>query len=197
MHSWTEMRKMNFKILENFSKEIIDAAKYHWELDRNFLRDESRFKFFRLDEYQDYVVIKGDHPLQKLVKFPIEHFSIIYLRSLPKAGLGPVHIDSNRGCALNIPISVDPNDSFCFTAKSGVKCTERPFYHDEIGNPESKRYLYEPEKYDYYNVRETCLLNTKVTHGFANFAETERVLLSISFKESYEDVVDMLSKDWF
>jgi len=185
--------KKNFEILKDFPKEIIDAAKYYWELDKECLNDESRFKFFRLDEYQDYIVIGKDHPLQKYVKFSIKQFSIVYLRSLPRAGLGPVHIDSNRGCALNIPISVDPNDSFCFTAKYDVECTERPFHPNEIVNPESKRYLYEPEKYDYYNVRESCLLNTKATHGFANFAETERVLLSVSFKSSFEDVLRNLT----
>ena len=192
MHSWMEMMKKNFEILKDFPKEIIDAAKYHWELDKDCLDDETRFKFFRLDKYQDYVVIKGNHPLQSLIKFPVDHFSILYLRSLPAAGLGPVHIDSNRGCALNIPISVDPNDSFCFTAKYDVECTERPFHSDEVGNPESKRYLYEPEKYDYYNVRESCLVNTKATHGFANFAETERVLLSVSFSQPYDEVLRML-----
>ena len=164
-------------------KKIVNC----WEIDKTSLNDESRFKFFRPDQYQDYIIIKPGHPLYDIINLPVDYVSLTYLRSLPRAGLGPVHIDSNRGCALNIPIQVDFDNSFCFVANE--ECTERDPYEFEPVSPGSKRYLYEPEKYQYYNVRKPCLLNTKKPHGFANFADTERVLLSISFTESFNSIM--------
>jgi len=179
----------NLHILDIF-RDVQDEIKNHWYNDRPLIETDSRFNFFRFDGSQDYIAISDDHPIQKLINLPAKDFSLVYLRSFPRSGLSPVHIDVSRACALNIPIEVDPNDSFCFIANK--PCTERPFHENEIANEKAKRYLYEPENYDYYNLRNPCLLNTKVPHGFANFADTERVLLSISFIDPYEEVLKRL-----
>lgn len=170
----------------NLHKKIIDF----WEKDKNYLETSEDLQLIRPDEYQDYIVIKDSHPLHDLLNIPVPYFALVYLRSLPRAGLGPVHIDSKRQCALNIPIQVDLDSSFFFVANQ--ECTEREPYENEPVNVGSKRYIYEPEKYNYYNLREPCLLDTKTPHGFANFANTERILLSIGFLESYDTVLTHL-----
>lgn len=172
-----------FKIVpidKELHKKIIDS----WEIDKDHLKDKSKFTYYPENDFQDYAVLNANHHLHELIKFPVPHYALVYLRNPPRAGLGPVHIDSKRECALNIPIEVDPNNSFCFAARE--ECTERPHYPGENVHLGSKRYYYEPEKYDYYNVREPCLLNTRNPHGFANFADTPRVLLSVCFSEPYE-----------
>lgn len=190
MHSWTEMEMMrNFEILDNFSEDIIQAVKHHWDQDKHSLDDESRFVFVRPDEYQDYIIIKRGHSLYDTIN-AFECASIVYLRSMPRAGMGPIHIDSNRGCALNIPIRLDTKNSFCFVANE--ECTERLPFPNEPISVGSKRYEYEPEKYSYFNVRKPCLLNTKMPHGFANYSDHERVLLSVSFSQPYDEVLKML-----
>jgi len=164
----------------DLQKAVVDC----WEVDRLNLEDKTKFIYYPENDFQDYAVLNPNHILYDLIKFSVPYSALVYLRNPPRSGLGPVHIDSKRECALNIPVQVNPNDSFCFVARE--ECTERPHYEGENVHEGSKRYYYEPEKYDYYNVRQPCLLNTRIPHGFANFADTPRVLLSVCFYEPYD-----------
>ena len=195
MHFWMVKKIVtsNFKILSNFPETLLQTVKSFWEIDCHNLKDSNRFKYYRPDEYQDYIVLKRNHALYD--KFNLLCSGMVYLKSDPRAGLGPIHIDSGRGCAINIPIQVDLNNSHFFVANT--ECTERDFFDKEVISPGSKRYEYEPEKYSYYNLRQACILNTKQPHGFANYSDSERILLSISFSESYEDVIKNLPNEWF
>jgi len=155
-------------------KKIINQ----WEEDKLNLKDESKFRYEPDDGYHDLWRLNSNHPLYDLIKFPIPYHEILYLRNPPKVGLGTPHVDGKRGCAFNIPIQVDFNSSLIYTARE--ECTRLP---------KSKRlYHYEPEKYDFYNLRQPALINTQNPHGGANFADTYRILLSVSFLESYDFV---------
>ena len=168
----------------NLHKTIID----HWEKDKLNLKDESNFRYVPDDGYHHFWKLNNNHPLYDLINFPIPYYELIYMRNNPKVGMGPVHIDANRkqaaqyirSCALNIPIQVNLKSSLIFTAKKDCECTKLPKY-DNL-------YYYEPEKYDFYNLRQPALINTQNPHGGANFADTHRVLLSVSFLESYDFV---------
>jgi hypothetical protein len=172
-------------------KKIIDC----WEEDKNQLFDNNRFIDGRFDVYQDLAMINPGHALFDLIKLPVPYASLFYLRNPPRSGVGPVHIDGNniRTCVLNIPIYVNLDESFFFVIKDGETATERVGKPGEIVNNGGKRYEYEPKKYDYHNLKDPCILNSKIPHGFANFADTERVILSICFDKTFEFVKSKLT----
>jgi hypothetical protein len=165
-------------------KKIIE----NWELDKDDIKNPDRFMYSRFDDHQDLVLLKKDHLLFNLIKLPIEPVFLFYVRNPPRSGLGPVHIDGNNGrtCVLNIPIKINLDESFFFVIKEGETATERPPNPGEIVNKGGRRYLYEPEKYDYHNLKKSCILNSKIPHGFANFANEERVILSICFDKPFD-----------
>ena len=160
----------------NLHKTIIN----HWKRDRDNLGDKSRFSHFPDDGYFEFAKLNPNHSLYDLIKFPIPYHEILYIRNRPRVGIGPVHLDSKRGCALNIPIEVNIKSSFIFAARE--ECSIMP------GTGTTRHYFYEPEKYDFYNLRHPALINTQNPHGGANFADTHRVLLSVSFLEPYDYV---------
>lgn len=183
----------NYKILKGIPQDALNNIKNEWELSKGKLMDNSHFYYMSIDEYQDLAIIDDSHPLHDIVKsfISIPYDNIMFLISNPKSGLGPVHIDAGRGCGINIPLEVDFINSCFFIANQ--ECTEREFHEGEPVSKGTKRFLYEPEKYDYYNVREPILIDTKQPHGFFNHANTARVLFSISFNESYEEILPKMS----
>lgn len=191
MHSLTakKIAMINYQILKNIPQEALNTIKMEWELSKENLKNDPHFYYRSLDEYQDLGIIKDTHKLHDIVKsfISIPYDNIMFLISNPKSGLGPVHIDAGRGCGINIPLEVDFVNSCFFIANQ--ECTEREFHEGEPVSKGTKRFLYEPEKFDYYNVREPILINTKEAHGFFNHANTTRVLFSISFNKSYEEIL--------
>lgn len=182
----------NYQILKNFPSEVLDMIQKEWDLCKGNLTDDPNFFYMSIDEYQDLAIIDDSHKLHDIVKsfinIPYDH--IMFLISNAKSGLGPVHIDAGRECAINIPLEVDFINSCFFIANQ--ECTERKFNEGEPVHEGTKRFLYEPEKYDYYNVKEPILINTKQAHGFFNHADTTRVLFSISFNQPYSEVLQGL-----
>lgn len=182
----------NYQILKGIPKDSLDNIKNEWELSKGNLRDNSHFYYMSIDEYQDLAIVNDSHPLHDIVKsfidIPYDH--IMFLISNANSGLGPIHIDAGRGCGINIPLEVDFVNSCFFIANQ--ECTERPFHDGEPVHEGTKRFFYEPEKYDYYNVREPIVINTKKAHGFFNHSNTTRVLFSISFNQSYEEIITHL-----
>ena len=184
----------NYHILNGIPQEALNMIQEEWEFVKENLRDNPIFShYIRADEYQDYAVINETHKLHDIVKsfidIPYDH--LMFLISDAKSGLGPVHIDAGRCCAINIPLEVDFINSCFFIANQ--ECTERPFHEGEPVNKGTKRFLYEPQRYDYYNVRKPILIDTKQAHGFFNHAASTRVLFSISFANiSYTEVMSRL-----
>ena len=187
----------NYHILKNLPQEFLDLIKEEWLIAKPNLKNSADFRYVVADKNQDYVLINKSHKIydivNKFISVPNEGLS--FLINNPNTGLGPVHIDASRMCAINIPLEVDFINS-CFFIEN-QECTERPF-HNQDGqlHPGTKRFLYEPQKYDYYNSREPVLMNTKKTHGFFNYSNNSRVLFSISFTRPYEEVLsEIISND--
>ena len=97
------------------------------------------------------------------------------------SGLILPHIDNDRPVTINIPISVDLNNSCFFISR------EEP---DE--NIIETNLKYEPEKYDWYNVEKSVLSNALAPHGYFNHANSLRVLLSVKVEGSYKNALDNL-----
>lgn len=174
----------NYIILRDFPKPLIKSIREEY-LGAN-THNKKLFDTVVLDEFQTYILVRRPHNLynimDKVIKLPYKN--IMFLYSAPNAGMGPIHIDSSRSSSINIPIEVDYNNTCFFIAHS--PCTEIP--PDEKTNKGSKRYAYEPENYDFYNVREPILLNTKAPHSFFVHSDQPRILMSISFDQHYEDL---------
>lgn len=174
-------------------QEFLDVIKKEWQLAKNDLKNSAHFHYVFADESQDFAAINRSHKLHDIVKsfISVPYDNIVFLINNPHGGLGPVHIDANRGCAINIPVELDLINSCFFIANQ--ECTERPISETEgMANTGTRRYLYEPHKYDYYNSREAVLMNNKKTHGFFNYSDKPRVLFSIGFNSPYDEVLEKL-----
>ena len=52
-------------------------------------------------------------------------------------------------------------------------------------------------KFDYYNLEKPVLFSTKTPHGFANNSDRPRILLSVTFDLTYEQMLNILPEEWF
>jgi hypothetical protein len=188
-----------YKPIKRFCKKLHSKMIEHWEEDKDNLTDKSKFEFYPYDGYLEFTKLKPNHPLYNLIKFPIPYRDIMYIKNPARVGLGPIHVDVSRKCALNIPIQVNTNFSFIFIAKdeekenciklssnSGIPPQDPERYDLYAENP--RFYHYEPEKYDFYDLRSPALVNTQTPHSGANFSDEPRVLLSISFTQPFDHV---------
>ena len=188
---------MTFKILNGVSNDTISHIRTIW--DNADIEDSRFYKNIRIDEYQDYVFIKSEHELYKFFEENIKvPFTLTFLVNQPFSGLGPIHTDGSRACAINFPVQVDFQNSNFLTAKSfDVECTIRPPVENEPINKDALRFEYEPEKYTFYNLRKPALLSTKVAHTAYNYSKDKRVLLSLTPKDvNYHDMIEQLPKKW-
>lgn len=185
---------MKFKILNNVPLEIIQTAINSWD---NFIPIENK-NYFKIDEHMEVGVLSSDDPMHLLLKKYINDFKCKFLVNPANCGLGPVHTDNSLNCCINVPIKVNLEKSCFFAIKSGENVTTRKAKEDEvIHGQEALRFLYEPEKYDYYNLRTPVALNNKLPHGYYNFDNEDRVLLNISFSCSYDEMIELIPKEWF
>ena len=188
---------MTFKILENIPEDFLSEIKKS-VLNCN-LDDREKYRYIVGDEYQDYIFPPKDHELYDILgKYFKNDFRVVILKNNPNCGLGPVHTDGSRFGCINFPIKVDLDNSSFFIEREGETPTIRPPHPDEPINNNALRFLYEPEKYLYYNLRKAICISTKSAHGAFNHSNEERILLSVAFPglESYEDILDQVPEKW-
>lgn len=120
-------------------------------------------------------------------KFPF--LSNLYnLYETPQSYVTPVHIDSARTCALNIPVINTENSHTVFYIPN------KEYVHTTI----AKRayHLVESDVTEIFRFTLTCptLINTKIPHGVLDSGTDIRVILSWSISEqySYEEIKKML-----
>lgn len=183
-----------FKILNHFPAEIIQTAKDSWD---SFVPID-RKNYFKIDEHMEIGIPSADSPINSILKIYFQDFKCKFLVNPPNCGLGPVHTDNSLSCGINIPIKVNLEKSCFFSIKPGQSATIREAKSDEIiHGSEALRFLYEPEKYDYYNLRTPVALSNKLSHGYYNFDDDERILLNISFPCKYDEMINMIPTEWF
>jgi hypothetical protein len=183
-----------FKILHNFPSEIIQVANEDWG---NFIPIDKQ-NYFKIDEHMEIGIPRPDSPIYLILKNYFSDFKCKFLVNPPNCGLGPVHTDNSLSCGINVPIKVNLEKSCFFSIKPDQSATLREAKDDEvIHGSGALRFLYEPEKYDYYNLRTPVTLNNKLCHGYYNFDNEERVLLNISFSCNYEEMINLIPEDWF
>ena len=99
-------------------------------------------------------------------------------------GIIPPHTDK-RNVAINIPIITDKNDKINFFES---KESEDVVVQIEGKEKETtaKRYS-NPKLIETFVSDKVFCLNTSAIHGVTNGSDNDRIILSISFKEKYDD----------
>lgn len=171
MHSWMETMMKNYEVLHNFPEELLNYFKIYWKENKDSVEIIQRFIYKRADYLPNVKNVLN-----------LEYNDITALIGPANIGITEPHIDSSRLVAMSIPIDVDLKNSF--------------FYTDKVGKEE---WVYVEEDCDHYNLEKPCIVNTKVPHGYANFADTDRVILSVTFGEhvTYEELLERLPREWF
>lgn len=193
------MREYQYKILENMPyQEYLDFYKDNL----NDLRNTDNYLWYEGLEEKKWqsLNILPNNPLYKKIEnfykplgFDITH--IQYFKTVARYGFVPIHIDHGvngvvRRAAINIPIQAEGIDQYF------IMGTEELQPNPEAGG-KSLKYHYIPEVCSFYNSRKPWVLNTQIPHGFANWSDKDRIILSVGFMQDYDFVVERLPKEWF
>lgn len=181
---------MTFSILKNLSKSMEDDIKRVWLLDKDNLKENNWPYTDRngMQRHMDDYALSDDHPLLDAIeeKIKVRPFVGAYMVTSAKCGYHKTHIDHGRGCGINIPVIVDTNNSLFYS-------------HPQKATPEDweSHSEFKPEDFVFYDMRNSILMDSKCMHGFANWADSDRVIFTFSFKKSYEEILSLIPKDWF
>ena len=109
--------------------------------------------------------VKADRPLNQwseaLIDFTQSEIGRMYFSKVHWGGL-PIHRDHKRQCALNFPVVGDFDNSMNIFVDD----------HDQL--------------LEKFNGEEPALINTRQFHGVTNKTDKDRIILSVSFHESFE-----------
>lgn len=187
---------MTFTIIENFPDDLLQELKEIWNQGQwKEVKEANPGKMY-------HHCLDSKHPIFK--EFPKEANTLEYYSNPPHTANGP-HLDRGRWSAMNIPIEMDHENSYFLTGKTHLLKTYKIKEHlnyqkghtvDNLKGPTG--FFYEEEgKFDYYNLEKPVLFSTKTPHGFANNSDKPRVLLSVTFQYTYEQMLNILPLDWF
>ena len=130
--------------------------------------------------------------------FPKESLTLEYYLNPPHV-INGVHLDRGRFSALNIPVQVDIANSFFAIGKTDNLNYYTPRQDDYTFETTEKGkkgfFEYEKDMMLHYNLDKPVLFNTKVPHGLINNSDTERIILSVTFSRTYNEMKDIL-KEW-
>ena len=126
---------------------------------------------------------------------------VSFFVSLP-GKIDKFHIDTERSCAINFPVDVNTETSaFRIGINPDLKSYKlrgstikewQQKYYDGKGKG---TFNLTDEEYESYGLHEAVLFNAKIPHGGANFGNDVRVIGSIGFNASYNEVLEYV-KDW-
>jgi hypothetical protein len=154
-----------------------------------------------LQIYTDFVTIdvESDEYLKSIRnRFP-KLFPYIKLMKMDK-GQWPIHIDTIRECAINIPIQNCDETKITKFGKNGKKIESLVTTFGNIKRKwHSHEYLtfVEEQKMDFeFSMEVPTLINTKKPHQVINSTNTKRIILSWSYDDVFEQAkYDLLNED--
>ena len=189
---------MTFTILENFPQDLLDELKSIWA-EGNWQNEIEASPGAMWHHH-----LRSSHPIFE--KFPEETRTLEYYSNPPHTENGP-HLDRGRWSAMNIPIDMDHDNSYFMTGKTHLlKHYERKTWLDKDESAHGHKvkthgptgFFREQEgKFDYYNLEKPVLFSTKTPHGFVNNSDRPRILLSVTFDLTYEQMLNILPEEWF
>lgn len=95
------------------------------------------------------------------------------------------HSDS-RNVAINIPVQTNNKNYTVFYNATDEYETPEIRIEEKTSSTQAKRYI-NAAAYDYLIIKHAICLNTALPHGVINESEEDRIILSISFIEEYDD----------
>lgn len=193
-------------INEKHDYRILWNMPYHnlilpWEKDKNELRNKDLYYWREVLETRPWksVGMKPTHPVHKMVENIFLPLGLTlgptqYMITVAGVNMDMLHTDPPiRGAAINIPIEIEETMQF-FLAGNAEDLTEAPGTKSENA---LTKFKYEPEKCSFFNSRAPWIFNTQKPHAFANYAKTDRVVMSISILEDYDTALGLIPKEWF
>lgn len=193
----------NFYILNNFPQVFLDEVKKYW--------DENHTTMSTRPWGADRMV--GDTITRKEMKdvipnddYLFEKFNEIFDSPLTKKGsLGYLytpanmghfihHYDKGRTAGINMPVYVDYDNSVFYSGDNGEEVSDSDWNEIYCGR---KEFEYRPENYKFYNLRKPILFNARKPHNFTNWANTDRILFTVNFNTTAEELKELLPQEWF
>ena len=210
---------MRYEILENFPTEWADSAKTEWLNQKNYILNlveslpEGKTALNELDNFSSVSKFENNNfhlvinrkklsggIFEELSNIEGAPISVLFFCSGP-GRVDKFHTDSCRSSAINFPIVVDHKKSFF---KIGLN--ENIDTYDRLGDlkPEwlseyedkKEKGHYVLDKFEAYNLSKPILFNCKLPHGGENYSDDFRVICSISFHQSFVDIVDRMLERW-
>ena len=116
--------------------------------------------------------------------------NIKFFKTLPYGSVSP-HTDK-RNVAVNIPIIVNDDMYVTFYVKRESEVKESPSLHYNKESFKTKAKKYKPTTIsETLYLKKTTCIRTDVPHSVTNNSEQDRILLSISVKDKYDDFTTM------
>ena len=109
--------------------------------------------------------------------------NIKFFKTYPKGVITP-HTDK-RKVAINIPVVIDKNDKITFFESKEEE--EVVLQVEGVKKQTSAKHYHNPKLIETFVSDKVFCLNTRAIHGVINGSDRDRVVLSISFKEKYDD----------
>jgi len=186
---------MTFTILENFPEDLLQKLKDIWNEGEWYKEIEAS------PGAMWHHCLRSSHPIFE--EFPEETRTVEFYSNPPHTKNGP-HLDRGRWSAMNIPIDIDHDNRYFMTGKTHLlKVYERKtlpvgYTHKVTSQSGPIGFFFEEEeKFDYYNLEKPVLFSTKTPHGFYNNSDRSRVLCSVTFDLTYEQMMNILPPEWF
>ena len=201
------MKNYDYTILNKFPVTMIDEIQAFYESNKEDINNDGPYETTVFgNDPNSYNRMEPDHPLvdpikKTLARFPISMTAIFI--TAPRYGLADIHTDYIRHAVINIPAKVDLKNSLFMMGNE--TCNAFPISEDDLNRkrpevssdrPPPKRYPYEPEKYSVYNLEKPVLFNPQIPHGFANWSDEERAILSVTLDCTYKEALELLPKEW-
>ena len=162
----------------------------HWELYEAFINNKRDWaKYGESDQnslHTKYIDIK-DPAIKKIVEQFVNPDMIENVKFFKTKAGGKVNAHSDkRNVAVNIPVQTNDNNYTVFYKSLGEH--DAPSINVEGKNMTVKAKRYKSvEPVESFMLYGAVCLNTKTPHGVVNESESDRIILSISFKDAYDD----------
>ena len=187
-----------FYILKNFPQDIMQDIVDQW-----YQGEWKAIKEVVPGNMWHYCA-HDDHSLTKFL--PTNARIEYYVTSV--GAFNTPHLDRGRWSAINVPISVDIENSYfhCgkhfwlgkYTPKDMSKHQSTYSHKSDLNGP-TGFYEFEEDNFEKYNLEHPVVFSTKVPHGGHNkHGRFDRVICSIGFhRTTYEELLNILPPEWF
>lgn len=166
----------NFKFNKNKLKDVYLNNKNDW----------AKYGPEKLSLHTQYISLE-DPVILEHIKQIKDYKNVVenvkFFKTLVNAGVGP-HRDK-RNVAINIPVIVDNKSYVAFYEESEIV----PSILSVKNNVQQSKakYYKNSTPIDKFKSEKVFCLNTNLIHGVINESNDDRVILSISFKDNYDD----------